>query len=127
MELTVMKDDAVVLVYHMDVMRKSVSSGFKKSHGQIKGRKMYKTYRTVLQSIEEQIMDQHGNDEVVMDLMLNDEQFEMLFEFLKFYVHELEVSAAKDGINANDHPGFKPLQNILYAAIIADQADPVVM
>ncbi len=82
MKLT--SSELAMLVLHLNLMRKAVKKGFKKTYGMFGFKGKMKLYDGVLEYISELDIEQD------QELQLSDEHHEMLVSFLEFYVPELE-------------------------------------
>lgn len=123
-ELT--KRDAMVLVLVMDGMRKAISVNTRENNGIIKGKQMMKTYKNIIKTLEDQLIDnQDASDDGILDYEFTMEQSEMTKEFLSTYMELLAELAKSKGMENEKHPYFQSLQNCVYALLIAEDTQLV--
>lgn len=124
--MKIMYEDAVILVYHLDIMEKSVRDNFVRERG-MKGFTLARKYKSILKTIEKTVMKNVDNQAATIDLNFKKDQEEMLKEFLTFYIkkikeeHNKEQQAAGDKESTiDDHPAITPLQTVLYMLLIKE-------
>lgn len=120
------KRNALVLVFSMDVMKKSISSKLRENLGIIKGKKMMKIYKSIIKVLEEElIIKQDESDEVIMNVEFTNEQSDMAKEFISTYTNLIEEKAKEEGQDIEKNVWYTPLQNFVYALLIAEKEEAV--
>lgn len=91
MQIPVEQSELAILVLHMNIMRKNTKKGFKAKYGLLNGSKMIKTYDSIKNKLLSVFEEEKEHNLVV----LIPEEFEMLHEFINWYVKELHKSATE--------------------------------
>lgn len=92
MEVTFKKIEIATLILHMSLMRKSIKKVFKSNYGKKDGKELLNVYDSIkdLLVLEiEQIEDQ--DEELEKIILLNDQQYNLLIQFLSSYLFEIEL------------------------------------
>lgn len=98
MNLTFSNEEIAVLFTHLNLMKKSIRKGFKKSYKACWEEK-YNDYLSVISALEVLIKDMDPEQEY-FNVVLTEEQFVMLHSFINFYVVELNKKEnSKDKLN----------------------------
>lgn len=97
MKLT--SEELAILVLHLNLMRKAIKKGFKKTYGMFGYKAQMKIYDGILEYLSELDIEQDQK------LMLSDEHHEMLVSFLEWYKDELAR-----GMDANDKDQVNALE-----------------
>lgn len=99
MKLT--SEELVLLVLHLNLMRKAVKKGFKKTYGLFGHKEKLKVYDEILEYISELDLEQD------QELQLSDEHHDMLVSFLVWYLKELEK-----GMDVKDETQVNALETL---------------
>jgi hypothetical protein len=95
MKLSLDRSELAILVLHMNIMRKPIKKGFKSNYGHFEGRKMIKEYDALKEQLEHEL-----NEEIeLVNFEFNEQETNMLYSFLKWYVLEIKLSAEVQGAN----------------------------
>lgn len=120
--IDISKSDATVLVYCMDIMKKNASDQLRRNLGKRDGKKQMKIYKSVLKYLEEELtmIDEDAEENHVMKVEFSPEQSEMVREFIQSFTLLIVEKAKSEDKEAEGEQFYKPIQNIMFALLIAE-------
>lgn len=117
MNIAIEKKDAVMLAFCMDIMKDNCKGALRKNLGIREGKKQFKVYKSVLKSLEDQMIEELDEPEdKLMELEYSMEESEVVREFISSFLEILgdeERQEQKEAYAA-------PLENVLTAFLIAE-------
>jgi hypothetical protein len=115
LKINLERSELVILVLHMNVMRKAIKKGFKSSYGLLEGRKKVKLYDTIKERFESELKEHteevdQQNDAI--QFVLIDDEINMISSFLTWYLEEIKKSAKAQGVMTNKDEQISILMDI---------------
>jgi len=115
--IAIEKKDAVMLAFCMDIMKDNCKGTLRKNLGIREGKKQFKVYKSVLKSLEDQLIEELDEPEnELMELECSTEQSEVVREFISSFLEILEDEERQEQKEAY----AAPLENVLTAFLIAE-------
>lgn len=113
MEVTLKKIEIATLILHISLMRKSIKKVFKNNYGKKDGKELLNVYDAIKDLLVLEFEQLEGQDEEIEKIIvLNDQQYNLLIQFLNSYLLEIELEVEGNKIGEENKLHIETLSKV---------------